>query len=611
MKKDFNPNDWLNKGGSQEPPVLPSPESSQCSEPSERPIRPISSLEDEIEQLVCAVESSCKDIAPDYTSWRDLAFALADALGEGGRQYFHRLSRFYSAYDEREADKQFSACLRSHGSGITINTLFHLAKEAGVLMIRNTVKPYNVKKEKKEKSSLEDLSDLSDLSDIPESSQCSESSEPLPTFSQEIYSLLPSLLTSVINKSNNFEDADILILGSLTVISACLPKISGNYAEREVFPNLFTFISAQASAGKGRLTLCRHLVKPIHNNLKKIYSAEMDEYRHLLNDYSQDKKNREPPTEPPIKTLLIPANSSATSVYQVLNDNGGVGLIFETEGDTLANTFKSDYGNFSDGFRKAFHHEMISYTRRKDREFVELTKPRLSALLSGTPKQILALIPDAENGLFSRFVFYNMNLRLEWRDVFSEGSVPLDDYFIDLGQRYFQFYQTLQQSQPIRFSLSINQQIEFNKFFTEIQQEYSSLFGLDIVASVRRLGLITFRVAMILTSLRLMDGKSIESVIVCDDTDFRTSLIMARVLLQHTAHVFGQLPSTDSNATRGTVTVLCQTFFDSLPSEFNRRTYLSIAERLHVAPKTAEKYIRKFCTTGSLKHLAHDSYSKM
>ena len=611
-KKEFNPLEWKNK----------KPESSQCSESSERPIYPISpispispikTLEDEIEQLVCSVESACVDIASDYASWRDLGFALADALGEGGRQYFHRLSRFYSSYDEKEADKQFSACLRSHGSGITINTLFHLAKEAGVLMIRNTVKPYPVKNRKSYKSSpeyMEDLEDSSDLSDIPESSQCSESSEPLPTFSQEIYSFLPSLLTQVINKSNNFEDADILILGSLTVISACLPNISGNYAEREVFPNLFTFISAQASAGKGRLTLCRHLVKPIHNNLKKIYSAEMEEYRHLLNDYSQDKKNREPPQEPPIKTLLIPANSSATSVYQVLNDNGGVGLIFETEGDTLANTFKSDYGNFSDGFRKAFHHEMISYTRRKDREFVELTKPRLSALLSGTPKQILALIPDAENGLFSRFIFYNMNLRLEWRDVFSESPVSLDDYFIDLGQRYFQFYQTLQQSQPIRFSLSVNQQKEFNQFFTEIQQEYSNLFGLDIVASVRRLGLITFRVAMILTSLRLMDGKPIESVIVCDDTDFRTSLIIARVLLQHTAHVFGQLPSTDSNATRGTVTVLCQTFFDSLPSEFNRRTYLSIAERLHIAPKTAEKYIRKFCTTGQIKHLAHDSYSK-
>ena len=614
MKKEFNPLEWKNKKPSLTPNTV-IPNNDKKGEPISpiRPISPITSLEDEIEQLVCSVESACVDIAPDYASWRDLGFALADALGEGGRSYFHRLSRFYTGYDEREADKQFSACLRSHGSGITINTLFHLAKQSGITPLRNTVKPYPVKNTKSYKSSpedMEDLEDLSEIEDIPESSQCSESSEPLPTFSQEIYSFLPSLLTQVINKSNNFEDADILILGSLTVISACLPNISGNYAEREVFPNLFTFISAQASAGKGRLTLCRHLVKPIHNNLKKIYSAEMEEYRHLLNDYSQDKKNREPPQEPPIKTLLIPANSSATSVYQVLNDNGGVGLIFETEGDTLANTFKSDYGNFSDGFRKAFHHEMISYTRRKDREFVELTKPRLSALLSGTPKQILALIPDAENGLFSRFIFYNMNLRLEWHDVFSEGAVPLDDYFIDLGQRYFQFYQTLQQSQPIKFSLTIDQQKEFNQFFTEIQQEYSNLFGLDIVASVRRLGLITFRVAMILTSLRLMDGKPIQSVIVCDDTDFRTSLIMARVLLQHTAHVFGQLPSTDTNSTRGTVTVLCKTFFDSLPSEFNRHTYLSIAERLHIAPKTAEKYIRKFCTTGQIKHQAHDSYIK-
>jgi len=95
----------------------------------------------------------------------------------------------------------------------------------------------------------------------------------------------------------------------------------------------------------------------------------MEEYKRLQNEYVQDNKNNEPPQEPPLKTLLIPANSSATSVYQVLNDNQGVGLMFETEGDTLANTFKSDYGNFSDGFRKAFHHEMISYTRRKDREF--------------------------------------------------------------------------------------------------------------------------------------------------------------------------------------------------------------------------------------------------
>ena len=599
MKKEFNPAVWLEKKNQ----VASAPESSQSSESSQRPIRPISpighvspikTLEDEIEQLVCSIESSSTDIAPDYTSWRDLGFALADALGEGGRSYFHRLSRFYPGYSEKEANKQFTACLRSHGSGITINTLFHLAKQAGI------ISPFSPNSPHGETGETEEFGET-------ESSQCSD---PMPTFSQNIYSLLPDFLTQIINKAKNYEDADLLILGSLTVISACLPNISGYYAEREVFPNLFTFISAQASAGKGRLTLCRHLVKPIHDNLKKHYAIEMEEYRHLQNEYSQDKKNREPPQEPPIKTLLIPANSSATSVYQVLNDNGGVGLIFETEGDTLANTFKSDYGNFSDGFRKAFHHEMISYTRRKDREFVELTKPRLSALLSGTPKQILALIPDAENGLFSRFIFYNMNLRLEWRDVFSESPVSLDDYFIDLGQRYFQFYQTLQQAQPIRFSLSTTQQEQFNTFFGNVQQEYSAMFGMDIVASVRRLGLITFRLAMILTALRLMDGQSVADVIVCNDTDFRTSLIMAEVLIKHAANVFSKLPAADGTASSVGNTIARQKFYDQLPSEFNRQTYLTVATSLGIPIKTAEKQIARLCEKGLLKHLAQGKYGK-
>ena len=68
-----------------------------------------------------------------------------------------------------------------------------------------------------------------------------------------------------------------------------------------------------------------------------------------------------------------------------VNDNDGKGLIFETEGDTIAGAFKSDYSNYSDGFRKAFHHETISYCRRTDREYVDIEFPCLSAMLSGTP----------------------------------------------------------------------------------------------------------------------------------------------------------------------------------------------------------------------------------
>lgn len=566
-KKKFNPDEWK----------------SEVSEVSR-----VDGVEKDIEDVTKRIEAASVDITGGYAEWRDLGFALTDTLGEAGRQYYHRISRFYREYSFNETEVQYNRCLKAKGHGVTIATFFHRAKEAGIEVGR--------------KVGVEGVSKVSEVD--------GEVVELMPTFSQDVEGLLPQMLRNVMAVATSAEDADMLVLGAITALSACLPNVYGNYARREVFPNLFLFITAQASSGKGRLTLCRHLVMPVHNYLKKQYHSSMEEYKNLLNEYVLDRKNNQQPTEPPLKTLLIPANSSATSVYQVLNDNGGVGLMFETEGDTLANTFKSDYGNFSDGFRKAFHHEMISYTRRKDREFVELSKPKLSALLSGTPKQVLALIPDAENGLFSRFIFYWMNTRLEWNDVFAESDKPLDGYFQQLGFGFYELYKILEKSTPKRFTYTELQQKQFNDFFEVVQVEYSKLFGLDIVASVRRLGLITFRIGMILSSLRMVDNGCFPDIIECDDDDFKASIIMARVLLEHTAKVFGSLPLTDCEALSNGLTNIKQTFLDNLPQSFSRRDYLAVAERLKIASKTAERYISKFCSTGRLKHSAHDSYEK-
>lgn len=566
-KKKFNPDEWK----------------SEVSEVSR-----VDGVEKDIEDVTKRIEAASVDITGGYAEWRDLGFALTDALGEAGRQYYHRISRFYREYSFNETEVQYNRCLKAKGHGVTIATFFHRAKEAGIEVGR--------------KVGVEGVSKVSEVD--------GEVVELMPTFSQDVEGLLPQMLRNVMAVATSAEDADMLVLGAITALSACLPNVYGNYARREVFPNLFLFITAQASSGKGRLTLCRHLVMPVHNYLKKQYHNSMEEYKNLLNEYVLDRKNNQQPTEPPLKTLLIPANSSATSVYQVLNDNGGVGLMFETEGDTLANTFKSDYGNFSDGFRKAFHHEMISYTRRKDREFVELSKPKLSALLSGTPKQVLALIPDAENGLFSRFIFYWMNTRLEWNDVFAESDKPLDGYFQQLGFGFYELYKILEKSTPKRFTYTELQQKQFNDFFEVVQVEYSKLFGLDIVASVRRLGLITFRIGMILSSLRMVDNGCFPDIIECDDDDFKASIIMAKVLLEHTAKVFGSLPLTDCEALSNGLTNIKQTFLDNLPQSFSRRDYLAVAERLKIASKTAERYISKFCSTGRLKHSAHDSYEK-
>lgn len=426
----------------------------------------------------------------------------------------------------------------------------------------------------------------------------------------------------IVKSSVSDVDADILVLGSLTVMSACIPKVYGMYDGREVFANLFLFVTARASAGKGRLSLCRHLAEPIHQALRDKYDELKTQYEAALAAYAVNRKNtlETPPKEPPFLTLFLPANSTSTVVYQVLAQNSGVGLLFETEGDTLANAFKSDLGNYSDGFRKAFHHEMISYLRKKDLEYVELGKPKFSAVLSGTPQQILNLIPDAENGLFSRFIFYVMPTQLVWHDMFvTKDNTTADEKFERIGRDFCTLLKKLPDG-PIQFTLSSAQGVQFNDFFRDTQSRYAAIFGEEIVATVRRLGLIMFRIAMILTVLRHIEEvpakrkKSLKKM-VCTDVDYDTALAVIQVLLQHSAAVFQTLPRRTDHAAalkgrRQLSDAVRQKFLAALPDTFDRPTYIQVAASLNIIERTAERYVSDLCKSGHLKHPSNGQYTK-
>ena len=608
--KKFNIDDWYPQ----------TPESTATSIHQTQP-----SATDDMEQIVQRIEASQTDITSGYDNWLSLGFALSDALGESGRAYFHRISRFNPDYNHAECDRQYDKCLNSHGSGITIKTLFQKAKEAGIdISTRKSAKyatsaisALNRNADTCSKSTHSTVADIADTADI------AETETPLPTFSDKIAGHLPELLAKIAAVSNSLQDADILLLGSLTVLSACLPHISGIYDKRTVYPNLFLFVTAKASSGKGRLTLCRHLVQPIHDRLREISETEMTEYRQRLAEYNAAGKKKaamEKPEEPPMKMLFIPANSSATAVYQVLNDNNGEGLMFETEGDTLANTFGSDYGNYSDGFRKAFHHETISYIRRKDREYVSIHNPCLSTLLTGTPHQILNLIPDAENGLFSRFAFYALDTRIVWNNVFDNSiDGTLDDYFRALGEDYHDFYNILRSSKDLLFSLTPQQQEHFNTTFDRYQTEYIDRCGEDFIASVRRLGVITFRIAMILSAIRIMETGNFENDIVCLDRDYDTAISIADVLIEHDAKVFLDLPQRQmqqrqmqaSTAAKGSArNRMHQEFFAAMPDNFDRKTYLATAVQVGLNQNSVDRLIRKWCEEGKLENISHGKYSK-
>lgn len=445
-----------------------------------------------------------------------------------------------------------------------------------------------------------DLGDLEDLEDLVH----------INNFSNIIKQNLPDYLQEAISVAGSEEESDLLLLGSLTALSVCLPNIYGLYGGHKLFPNLFVYITGAASAGKGCLNSCRQLAQPIHDDLHKQFLEAKEQYKIKLRELPLSV-NKESVPKPAMKSLFIPANSSSTAVYQMLNDNDGVGLIYETEGDTLANTFKSDYGNFSDGFRKAFHHEPISYLRRAENELVEITHPKLSVLLTGTPNQILSLIPNAENGLFSRFIFYYRKTTTNWVNQFTHGDNTLDSHFECLGNSYYDFYLNLNKSKPIRFSFSKKQEEIFNNLFEKLQNKYFFLYGVDMMASIRRMGVNAFRIAMILTALRHITDDKIPEKMVCIDSDFRTAIIMVLVLIQHAALVFGSLPTNDKTSKLSSFTVIVQSFYDKLPSEFTRKKYVAVASLFNISPKMADKYIIRLCEKGLLKHVYHGTYSKV
>ena len=583
------------------------------------------STADAVEALTVLIERSGIDITADYGDWCNIGFALAQEFGAAGEAFFHRISAFYPNYDPKTASKQYLSCLRHEvPTGkvpVTIATLFHIAKSHGISLPIPPLRGGGRRSGEFFHTLKEDFSARNPIAESAESAE--NSAEPLPTFSQSISDNLPTIMQRIVKSSVSDVDADILVLGSLTVMSACIPKVYGMYDGREVFANLFLFVTARASAGKGRLSLCRHIAEPIHQALRDKYDELKTQYEAALAAYAVNRKNtlETPPKEPPFLTLFLPANSTSTVVYQVLAQNSGVGLLFETEGDTLANAFKSDLGNYSDGFRKAFHHEMISYLSKKDLEYVELGKPKFSAVLSGTPQQILNLIPDAENGLFSRFIFYVMPTQLVWHDMFvTKDNTTADEKFERIGRDFCTLLKKLPDG-PIQFTLSSAQGVQFNDFFRDTQSRYAAIFGEEIVATVRRLGLIMFRIAMILTVLRHIEEvptkrkKSLKKM-VCTDVDYDTALAVIQVLLQHSAAVFQTLPRRTDHAAalkgrRQLSDAVRQKFLAALPDTFDRPTYIQVAASLNIIERTAERYVSDLCKSGHLTHPANGQYQKV
>lgn len=566
-----------------------------------------------VEALIAQLKSSNADITSGYNDWLKVGFALASEFGESGRRYFHDISSIYSGYERQECDKKYDQCLKSDNGKTNIATLFYLAEQQGVRL------PHQEHSSRLNKV-LTNTDATSDKNVALSFIESQEEDRRLPLFDETIYNDLPIILERATGTMNIRQEKDLVLIGSIATISSILLPFRTIYHGRTIFPNMFLFVPGPAGSGKGRLDFCYRLVRPIHQDKRDLWLLAQEEYKQELDRYralsKKEKANATSPVKPPITLLRVPANCSATSFAEAMADNGNM-LMFETEGDTVVNTFKSDYGNYSDNFRKAFAHEEFGYLRRgNDSEEKEVQNPRLSVVLSGTPEQVKSLIPNAENGLLSRFIFYCMSATDEWLDGFSgyDTDNPLEKVFDNLGAEIENFYQHLTQISEVWFTLSIVQQQRFNDYFAGEKQRMKELNGDLYNASTHRLSWACLRIAMVLTALRCMDRGSVPEKIECSDADFNIALSIIRTVSEHNDYIFNVLNegiTEDVKVSETYSSAARHVLLNNLPDRFSSEDMQALSVKLGKSIRTIQRQVRRAIQNGQVKELAKGRYEQV
>ena len=590
----------------------------------------------DLERLVAAIEHQGANIAPTYQEYMPIAFATANDCGEAGRTFFHRICRLSEKYVYEEADKLYDHALKAGNGRNGLGSVFHWAEIAGVKtdkQLADTFRQYL--RENKNPSNLQ-------APLTPTHAHTYAREDLPPAFPDYPW---PPFIKQMIDCGNSIAQRDILLLGVFTVLGGTLNKrVRVLYGQKYMYPCLQTFIVAPPASGKGALTWVRRLAEPIHEEMMARYKDSLKNYREEKNRWdSLGKKRSETPEpeQPPLKMFLIAGDNSGTGILENLIEADGVGLICETEADTVSTAIGTDYGHWSDTLRKCYDHDRLAFNRRMNHEYLECMKSFLSVLLSGTPAQVKPLIPSAENGLFSRQMFYYMPSITEWVNQFDLSDEDYDSRFTGWGKQWKTFIEWLGASvNLIQLKLSEEQKIRFNERFAQLFGHAGFTHGGAMRSTVARIAINICRILSVVALLRATEKllpphktifNSQFSIFKCpglspsDDipeenvrdgivpkldltatgADFEAVLNLTEPLYRHACHILSILPATDVQQREPTPQ---EALFDALPLAFNRQEALHEAKRIGMGTDTLDSHLRRMLEKGVIQKNARGEY---
>lgn len=417
---------------------------------------------------------------------------------------------------------------------------------------------------------------------------------------EKIYNLLPTTLKKL---TDNFEgrEKDIILTSSIGVLSACLPNVYGMYGGEKLYSNLYLMIIAPAASGKGVMNKSRLLIDKIHCKLLEVSLQEQKDCR------SEKIKSKEKDFEncPTAEIKILPANISTAEMYSYLDRSANGLLIMESEADTMGLMLNNDWSNYSDVLRKAYHHEPLSLSRKAENLFVEIKEPKLSVVLSGTPQQLKSLIKSKENGLFSRFIIYTFDEISDFKsDLFSKKTNDLSIKFEEEALKIYDFYGVLKDLNfEIEFSFTKSQDELFTREFKAIHETIIDSHSHLFLSNLMRHGTILFRIAMILSAYRNINGPIVSDKLICKNVDFLLALRITKNLLRHSLVTFNSFD--DSFLSEND-----EQFLFSLPFQFSRKQAIEKGVLFKIPKRTVDDKLNQWKKKRIIIPVSHGVYRR-
>ncbi len=383
---------------------------------------------------------------------------------------------------------------------------------------------------------------------------------------------LPAPLQQMLKLAVTEQEQDILLMATLTAASACLPNLYFRYGAtgKRYYANMQAFILAASASGKG-----------IANQALEMVRVVDEEY-----------------------PMLIPGDSTLPAWFKRLAEQNGRGYMHESEGSVITDIWHSSAANYNTALRKAAEHEPIS--RNRCAEELEIRRPQVSMLLTGTFNQYHALVPSVENGYFSRL----LTLVERGSNAFDKRYVEADGgkspVPVKVGKQLLRLYkQLMAMPREQEWSLTAEQK---SRLGTHLQAEYPTLMhllGENFHSVVIRMAIHIERIALVLSALR-------GNLSTCDDVDYETAELIGNKLLLHMATAYrlidgdkqDMLPKLTSHNQRKLV-------FEKLQSSYQLQELISEAKAQGVSRISAIRWNNQWLDEGLISRLSHGKYQKV